>query len=312
VPIVAQSDSTAFGIINGAGRPAFAINIDSPGGTKTARGVVNIYDRYDGNWHNDISLKAGGVGIGGASSPVGRMDIYDGGSFDPVAVALNHLSFGHVHAPNGWDATGMCSGDSSGGISVCNAANGSTWYWGAEDGTGKMNTTMYLNPTGDLAVTARVFAAGVQLSSDERLKTGVKTIDHALGVLERLRGVTFKWKSTGAESIGVIAQEVQKVLPQIVATDSAGFLSVDYTKLVGVLIESVKELKHDHERVAADNKTLAHENAALIARLDRIAADNQLLSTQNVALTARLQRLENAVGKLASASSNPRAHLAAR
>lgn len=64
VPIVAQSNSTAFGIINGSGRQAFALNINDDGGTSAERGVPTFHDKYDGNWHQCLSLKNGNVGIG--------------------------------------------------------------------------------------------------------------------------------------------------------------------------------------------------------------------------------------------------------
>ena len=64
VPLIAQSNSTAIGIINGSGRQAFALNIDSNGGASNTRGVPTFYDKYDGGWHQCISLKNGSVGIG--------------------------------------------------------------------------------------------------------------------------------------------------------------------------------------------------------------------------------------------------------
>jgi hypothetical protein len=64
VPIMAQSDSTAIGIINGSGRQAFALNINSNGGTTDKRGIPTFYDKYDGAWHPSISLKNGNVGVG--------------------------------------------------------------------------------------------------------------------------------------------------------------------------------------------------------------------------------------------------------
>jgi hypothetical protein len=73
VPMVAQSDSTAIGILNGSGRPAFALNIDNNGGANTTRGVPTFLDRYDGNWHSSLSLKNGNVGIG--TSPTNRLSV---------------------------------------------------------------------------------------------------------------------------------------------------------------------------------------------------------------------------------------------
>ena len=79
--------------------------------------------------------------------------------------------------------------------------------------------------------------------SDARLKTNVKTIDNALDIVDQLRGVSFDWKESGEHSIGVIAQEVEEVLPEIVVEDEEEVKTVDYGKMVGVLINAIKELK---------------------------------------------------------------------
>lgn len=64
VPIVAQSDSTAIGILNAESRQVFALNIDSDGGSSGSRGVVDFYDKTNGTWNQDITLNSGKVGIG--------------------------------------------------------------------------------------------------------------------------------------------------------------------------------------------------------------------------------------------------------
>src|SRR5215207_6767924 len=74
VPLIAQSNSTAIGIINGNGRQAFALNIDGNGGATNTRGVPTLYDKYDGTWHQCISLKNGRVGIG-TYDPQGKLDV---------------------------------------------------------------------------------------------------------------------------------------------------------------------------------------------------------------------------------------------
>lgn len=80
-------------------------------------------------------------------------------------------------------------------------------------------------------------------SSDERLKTDIETIGGALSKLKQLRGVTFKWVADGRPATGVIAQEVQAVVPEAVFDDGSGDrLGVAYNMLTGVLIEAVKEL----------------------------------------------------------------------
>lgn len=89
-------------------------------------------------------------------------------------------------------------------------------------------------------------AGNVTAFSDVRLKHDIKTIEGGLEIVEKLRGVTYKRKDTekDKENIGVIAQEVEEILPQIVntANDEMGTKSVDYGKITSVLIEAVKEL----------------------------------------------------------------------
>lgn len=82
----------------------------------------------------------------------------------------------------------------------------------------------------------------ITLSSDIRLKEDVRAIDDALALVERLRGVSYVRKDTKKASVGVIAQEVEQVIPALVYTDEAGMKSVAYGNMVGILIEAVKEL----------------------------------------------------------------------
>ena len=91
---------------------------------------------------------------------------------------------------------------------------------------------------------AATFNNDVTAFSDERLKTDIKTIDNALSKVCDMRGVYFN--RDGAARTGVIAQEVQKILPEVVH-DKQEYLSVAYGNMVGVLIEAIKELKKEVE-----------------------------------------------------------------
>jgi hypothetical protein len=77
-------------------------------------------------------------------------------------------------------------------------------------------------------------------SSDERMKQNVETIYNSNDVLNSLRGVSFERKDSGKKDYGVIAQEIEKVIPEIVHTDSDGYKSVSYNSIIGFLIEGLK------------------------------------------------------------------------
>ena len=90
---------------------------------------------------------------------------------------------------------------------------------------------------------ASVVASGdITAYSDSRLKTDVKTIEGALAKTNSLRGVEYTRIADDAKSIGVIAQELEAVLPELVKTDDEGMKSVNYAQITGLLIEAVKEL----------------------------------------------------------------------
>ena len=107
--------------------------------------------------------------------------------------------------------------------------------WQAYSG-GSWQDELTLSNAGNLTATGNVTAY-----SDARLKTDIKTIDNALDKVTKLRGVSYKKLDTQAQEIGVIAQEVQNVVPEVV--HDGAYLSVAYGNLVGLLIEAVKELK---------------------------------------------------------------------
>ena len=96
-------------------------------------------------------------------------------------------------------------------------------------------TQLNYNPSTGLLV-----AQDFNSLSDIRFKDNVETIDGAVAKLQQLRGVEFDWKHTPGSSVGVIAQEVQAVYPQLV-TEGEEKITVNYNGLVGLLIQAVKE-----------------------------------------------------------------------
>jgi hypothetical protein len=94
--------------------------------------------------------------------------------------------------------------------------------------------------------TGDVSAPNFNSTSDKELKDNIETINNALTKVDSIRGVTFDWKETGKASMGVIAQEVETIAPEVV-TEVDGYKAVNYDGLIGLLIESIKELKQEIE-----------------------------------------------------------------
>jgi hypothetical protein len=89
-------------------------------------------------------------------------------------------------------------------------------------------------------------------TSDKRLKDIISPIESALDKMDVISGVRFNWKPeyenvhgyTGID-VGVIAQEIQKVLPEAIRENETGYLAVRYEKIIPLLIQSIKELKSE-------------------------------------------------------------------
>jgi len=111
------------------------------------------------------------------------------------------------------------------------------------DDNGSTITALTLDMSGAGAAT---FNNDVTAFSDERLKTDIKTIEDALEKVSKMRGVTFK--RDGVDGTGVIAQEVQPHLPEVIH-DKQEYLSVAYGNMVGILIEAIKELKTKVDKI---------------------------------------------------------------
>jgi hypothetical protein len=78
--------------------------------------------------------------------------------------------------------------------------------------------------------------------SDRRLKKNIVEIKNPLEKINLIRGVSFNWKSNNQHDVGLIAQEVQKQIPEIVSINSnTGYYAVEYAKLVPILIEAIKD-----------------------------------------------------------------------
>ena len=105
---------------------------------------------------------------------------------------------------------------------------------------------MRLLADGTLHVDGDVLAFSTTIASDKNLKNNIQVIKDPIDKIKQLDGVTFNWARNGKESGGIIAQDVQKVMPSLVSEvkelkDTSSHLAVDYNGVIGLLIETVKE-----------------------------------------------------------------------
>lgn len=158
------------------------------------------------------------------------------------------------------------------GPSLWTFVDGNKVFINSDVGIGTEDPAEALHVVGNICYTGTSGAC-----SDERYKTEIAEIENALEAVMALRGVTYDWKVedfpakdfTLEQQLGVIAQEVEALFPQIVLTDDDGFKSVDYGKLTAVLIEAVKEQQH---QIAALKREHRQSQANLASRLENLEA----------------------------------------
>ena len=123
--------------------------------------------------------------------------------------------------------------------------------------------------TGQLAATS-LFASNIMYNSDKRLKKDITPLPHALDDIMQITPVSFVFKSNGTKTLGVIAQNVQQVYPQLVGKDPKGYLSVAYSGLIAPLIGSVQELKKENEELRTLLQAQAERQNKMQQELDAL------------------------------------------
>ncbi len=160
--------------------------------------------------------------------------------------------------------------------------------------TGNIQTTHLtvtsLTNTGDVSGggVLQINAGGIFATSDKRFKTNIKTIENATEKVNQIDGISYNWKE-GEQTLqfGVIAQELEKVFPNLVQTNDKGYKSVNYIGLIPVLLEAIKEQQKQIEALNDKVNTLSTENTTLKAKADETAA----LKTQMETMQKQLNML---------------------
>ena len=189
-----------------------------------------------------------------------------------AATATTATSVGHALSPSSYISGSAYNGSAAQTWSINATPNDSANTIVARDENGDiwisdLNTSANINCSGAIVASGDITA----LASDERLKHDIHTIENALALTKQLRGVRYKRKDIENHrgNIGFIAQEIQKVIPEVVHEGNDGYLSVLYQNVVGLLVESIKELSDEVESL----KPLKDEVSSL---------RNELLTMQQI------------------------------
>lgn len=114
-------------------------------------------------------------------------------------------------------------------------------------GIGTTNPTSKIHVVGNTYISGILTATDINSASDIRLKTNIKPFENALDKVIHVNGVTFNWIENNSNSAGIIAQDLEKVFPELV--NQGDIKTVNYNGLVGVLVECIKDLKKEVEEL---------------------------------------------------------------
>ncbi|HUT29124.1 MAG TPA: tail fiber domain-containing protein [Sedimentisphaerales bacterium] len=251
--------------------------------TSGVRGILNstnsgansagVYGYNKGTFGDGYGVRGlhDGWGIGVYGECIGEgTGVYGKCSSSGNLGELGSSSYG-VHGTNNSSGNfGFIGGPSDGVFGSTSSGNGVFGYSLTGHGVHGSSSSGYAGYfNGNLHVEGNItYTGSCSDVSDIRLKENITPLRNAVEKVSCLKGIYFnnKGESSDNREVGVIAQDVEKVLPELVSTNKQGYKSVDYTKLTPVLIEAVKELKAENEslkqRLEALEKTLQQLQAA--------------------------------------------------
>ena len=236
----------------------------SPEALDTLQEIVALFQSADGDLQTLITNTSAAVTVLQNSVGSGSLDT----SASTIVGAVNELNAAISNIPAG--PTGATGPQGIQGIQGIQGDTGQTGAQGATGTQGTTGSTGSIGPQGPAGtggsasdvglsslynngnnVSGSFTATGdITAYSDRSLKENIEVIENPLELLKGMRGVTYnRIDMNGREQVGVIAQEVEAVLPQVVHTDENGIKHVAYGNMVALLIEAVKDLQGQVEEM---------------------------------------------------------------
>ncbi len=268
--------------------PSGQINISTPGGWPGVIAFTPAGHRRD-ILFDDQTPGGGGIRLltSSSSSAPGAVngitidedgDVGIGNGFPDAKLVIDFGTTGVIKAgtPLGNGVGWIMIGPNGHRRDIVSDKNGV--YIGASSGTGAANADFQVSEAGKVGIglltgvpgniltvvqgsATDPIADGWTTYSSKRWKKNIQPINNALDKVQRLRGVTFDWKKDGKHDIGLVAEEVGQVIPEVVAYESnkKDAKSVDYARLVALLIEAVKAQQQQIEQLKATVESLRAE-----------------------------------------------------
>ncbi len=258
------------------------------GGTNAGAGI-NIFGGTDNTFPHQIRFYAGAsqngvprilldssgsVGIG-TTSPAANLHVFGGASGQTFS-NVNGLTVENNGSNNSFFVFQTATDGGGKSFSITNAGN---------VGIGTTTPNYNLDVVGNINASLTVRAAGIALISDERYKVNITPLKNTLASLELLNGVYHDWDTLNfpeeqfpkGKAIGVIAQDMQKIYPELVYENSNGYLAVDYAKFSTVLLEAIKEQQKLIENLQSENRSLKSSLDVQNSQLQEINAKLELI-----------------------------------
>jgi hypothetical protein len=236
-----------------------------------------FYAATSASTSNELMRITGGGNVGiNSPTPIHKIEAIGVGTVSGGTAGFkgsqwySHFSYGtaeHTYIRGGKDAANVYINDVAtlGNVGI-----------GVGAPTEKLHVFGNLRVSGTICNTSGTIAA----CSDIRYKKNFSKIENPLDKVLTLNGLHYDWRVdefkennfSKDRQIGFIAQEIEKIFPEMVFTDEKGYKSVDYARLTPVLVEAIKELKMMNDELKTKNEKLESNNQKLESRLDKIEA----------------------------------------